>query len=695
MADPYAAFSSPVEQSGNDPYASFSSPVQQKQEKPGATGTERAGAYAAGFNSGVAHILGIPVDAVANIRDLGKALLGTGHNLVASGPEMPAGGKPGPYGSGKTFDVDENGNLIPTASYPQIPSALQVGDRGQDFGSGDYLANQFNKLPGQPAANPRPDDAVSRYLFAGGQGTSSALLAPATGAPVTPTAISGITGAESAQFAAEHGAPNELVQAAGFAGGVAPGVLRVTAAQGTRQLARGVEEGRQKVQENIKAFEDAGTTPSIGQATESRIARASESLLTRTPGGAGRMAAKGETQGQQLGSKIEELATKLAPRSSGEQAGRAITKGITGEGGFIEQFKAKSSANYDQLDRFVKKDAPFVLPKTVAALDELTTPIPGAEKTSKFFINSKISEIKTALNADLKTGNNAIPYEAVKKIRSIVGEQLADAPFNGDVPRSQWKKLYSALSDDLNENAKAVGPQAESALTRANQYHAAGMKRLDVISSVIDKNGGPEAVFRAATSGAKEGATTLRAVMQSLPDDAQRMLSAGVLRRLGRATAGRQDDLGEKFSTETFLTNWNSMSPQAKAALFDRYGKAFRQDMDQIAKVSSNLREGSAVFRNPSGTSQAVAQTSAAVGIMTALATGNPKTAAAITAGIGGANLAARVMTNPNAVKWLAKTTKAPQSALPALINQAANSGDPDLKELAEVLKQQGKNQQN
>jgi hypothetical protein len=181
--------------------------------------------------------------------------------------------------------------------------------------------------------------------------------------------------------------------------------------------------------------------------------------------------------------------------------------------------------------------------------------------------------------------------------------------------------------------------------------------------------------------------------MQSLPDSARKTLSASVLRRMGRATSGRQDDLGEKFSTETFLTNWNAMSPQAKAVLFDRYGPAFRADMDSIAKVASNLRDGSAVFRNPSGTSQAAAQTGAVVAFVTALATGSPGTAAAVAGGVGGANLAARIMTNPKAVAWLAKTTKAPRSALPALINQAAQSNDPDLRELAELLKKREQDQ--
>lgn len=48
------------------------------------------------------------------------------------------------------------------------------------------------------------------------------------------------------------------------------------------------------------------------------------------------------------------------------------------------------------------------------------------------------------------------------------------------------------------------------------------MDRLDTIDHVVTKNGGPEMVFQAAMTGTKEGATTLRAVMRSLPMDARK-----------------------------------------------------------------------------------------------------------------------------------------------------------------------------
>jgi hypothetical protein len=234
------------------------------------------------------------------------------------------------------------------------------------------------------------------------------------------------------------------------------------------------------------------------------------------------------------------------------------------------------------------------------------------------------------------------------------------------------KALYGALSEDLGGAVKG-NPKAESAWSRANNYTKAGMRRIESIESVIDKSGGPEAIFKAATANTKEGATTLRSVMQSLDDEGRKMVSATVLRRLGIAKAGVQGELGDQFSTESFLTNWNLLSKEAKATLFDRYGPQFRSDVDQIAKFTSNLREGSQVFKNPSGTAQATGQAATVGALAASIVTGNFGAAGAILGGVGAANLSARLLTNPRFVRWLAQTTKVPAGATGSAVNSLAS----------------------
>lgn len=241
------------------------------------------------------------------------------------------------------------------------------------------------------------------------------------------------------------------------------------------------------------------------------------------------------------------------------------------------------------------------------------------------------------------------------------------------MPRDKWKALYAALSNDLKEAADEAGAAAQKAFARANDHHAAGMKRIeDVLSPVVSK-ADPEDIFKAAIAGTKEGASTISGVMKSIPEDSRKVVASTMLRRLGRATAGQQDDLGEAFSTETFLTNWNKISPEAKTSLFGSMSKDMRSNLDEIAKVAANIREGSKVFANPSGTQQAVSSQVAGGGFLVALVTGHPEVAAAIGGTALAANATARLMTNPGFVTWLAQSSRAPSAALPAAIQTLSN----------------------
>jgi hypothetical protein len=116
-----------------------------QQQMPEVTATDRAGAFAAGVNSGVAGLAGVPVDTMANVRDLAKAGAGVMWGMFSKEdgkPILREDGKPAWY------DIGENGELIPamTPSVTRIPNALQLTDRSQDIGSGEYLRAQMNKL---------------------------------------------------------------------------------------------------------------------------------------------------------------------------------------------------------------------------------------------------------------------------------------------------------------------------------------------------------------------------------------------------------------------------------------------------------------------------------------------------------------------------------------------------------------------
>lgn len=447
-----------------------------------------------------------------------------------------------------------------------------------------------------------------------------------------------------------------------------------------------------------------------------------------------------------------------------EMAGLAIRQGIAGPGGFKETSRAESNALYQALDELIPQDSRVDISNVQAALRELNQAIPGAPSTSRLFQNARLGSIEGGLiddtqgvqalltqpgmqeqadayraylqaqarsvemeNARRKSLNmtvmepvptadqieqnvmatlgnmtdNRLPYEALQKLRSLVGREIDNANFGSDVPRSMWRPVYAALSRDMEEAVKATGnPKAAEALTNANQYHSRYVDQLENIDSIIGPKDG-EAAYLAAVSGAKDGPTRIRSIMQALPDEQKKIVSSAFIRRMGRAVGSQQTDENNVFSMNTFLTNYANTSPEARKILFGSYGPEFEKNMQTIAKATSRIREGSKVFANPSGTSSRdalIGQVAGTISTAGALAaTGNAGAALVTILGSLGnaanANWLARFMTSPKYVNWLARTSEKPTgelvSQLQVLRGIAERSRDPEIAQAADEIEAQ------
>lgn len=502
--------------------------------------------------------------------------------------------------------------------------------------------------------------------------------------------VGSATGSASGGIARENGASPGSQLLASLAGGMAPGSA-VSGSEGIAQwLLRGGEKGRQRVANTIADFASVGATPSVGQATGNWRTQGIESLLSGGPTSGGVMSRFAERQADQIGAGLGRRADALSSNASAERAGRAVEQGAQVFSGNV---KAMKRGLYWAADKQIPGSTPVPLANTWRKVVDLTTPNPGATATTTAMVSPRIANLRKTLEQDLAAGGGQVTYDALKRIRSDIGEAISDYSLSPDTPTREYKALYAALSRDMEEAAKSQGPAAVEAARRANNYTRAAADRLETIDRVIQKNGGPEKVYGAVMSGTQDGGTTLRAVMQSLPKEGQKAVTAAVIKRMGMATPGNQSAVGDTFSSATFLTNWNKISPEARRALFDRYGPSFSANMDKIARVAENIKSGSKVFANPSGTTNRMA----AIGYGGALAGATvsaPFTGAMPLAGLlaggGVANLGAHVFTSPGVVRWLATNAHKPVGALMGQLSVLAQQ-DPDFAELYDKLKTGGK----
>lgn len=537
-------------------------------------------------------------------------------------------------------------------------------------------------------------------------GTTVARAVPAS-APVTGQAVN--FGTQGALAAATQPVTEgdywqgkgEQVQTGGLFGAAmpvaanVPGALRSGGSGLLRYVVRGGENNRQAMEQGLARFAATGEAPTLGQVGPART-RYVEAALRNVPGGAGVMRNRLEAQGEGIGRAVDNLAGTLSPATGAERGGRAVQRGITGPSGFMSRIRQKSGELYDEVERLLPPSTGVTANNTVTTLRQLTAPIPGADRTSGVLANSKVASIAQSFQDDLAANGGQISYESMKQLRSRLGELVADSALNPEISTRQLRQLYGAMSEDMRLAAMSTGnPAAMRAADRANAYHRASMQRVEDLERVIDRNGGPEAVYRTLFTNSREGGTTIRQVMRSLDDEGKKQLAAVTLRRMGRANPSAQDELGEAFSPETFLTNWNRMSPQARNAMFDGFGPTFRKDLDDIVASTALIRQSNQTLANPSGTAATQMQGAAYLGAGGALALGNPGTAASIIGTVIVSNGSARLFASPRFVNWLAQQTKLPASKLPEQMQILARLAEQDeaAAEAYQLLTEQAVNQ--
>ncbi|OAK61705.1 hypothetical protein A3K87_20680 [Variovorax paradoxus] len=390
---------------------------------------------------------------------------------------------------------------------------------------------------------------------------------------------------------------------------------------------------------------------------------------------------------------MQDLSERLAPGANPTEAGEAIARGVAT---FRDNVRNTQQRLYNALDRYIAPDAPTTAGTTLKTLDDLNAGIDGAENLSSWFRNGKLADLRKSLIEDLEAAREKmappgarssmmnyqpqsldkvpLPYESIKKLRTLAGQELADTNFTSDINRSVWSKVYAALSDDLGGAAKAAGPQAEQAWSRANTFTRLASERMEQIGSIINKDA-PEHVFKAATSGLADGGTQIRRLMKSMPLENRREVAAAVLQRLGRAKNSTQDEMGSVFSSETFLTNLAAMSPAARSALFTSSGfPGLQQRINQMGRMASVRREGSTVFANPSGTARLVGLGGWWLELGKAIASGSPLGIAKVMAVPTASKLLAKATTSPTLTRFAADQTQASGAMLPAAVNAVAQA---------------------
>lgn len=402
-----------------------------------------------------------------------------------------------------------------------------------------------------------------------------------------------------------------------------------------------------------------GVDPTLG-AVGGQGARIVQNTLGQVPGAAGVIQRAGERTVQQLGRAAENVAGMFGAASGPQAVGRVVQEGVerfargaappgmtqaqvlrapVGEVGF----NAKSQALYQRLDQAVPDpQALFPAANTVAAL--------GGRRFDNPALQQLLTDPALARwGRALQQAQGALSWNDLRAFRTEVGALLDPRVLRADVNEAQLRRLYGALSEDIEGAAAAMGSQVQNALRTADRYYAAGMERINGALKRVFGAAAQEDVYRQIVTAAGEGGSAnagkLFALKRSLPRADWNDLAATVVERLGLPTPGARSAENE-FSVATFLTNYSKLSPAGRLALFGGEGQQnAARALDQLVNVVS-AEKALGRARNTSNTGQAV--------ILTGVATAAWNSPAFTALSLIGANGAARLMTWPPFVRALA-----------------------------------------
>tara|TARA_R100001510_G_scaffold36652_1_gene33119 strand:- start:450 stop:2240 length:1791 start_codon:yes stop_codon:yes gene_type:complete len=398
-----------------------------------------------------------------------------------------------------------------------------------------------------------------------------------------------------------------------------------------------------------QSAQDLGITPTLSM--NNRTAGVLETTLANAPFSAGSINRAQDRTVSQMGDAFTQASERLGTPTTREGAGEALKSGAES---FVNKFEEKSSKLYNQLDSEIGFNSFVTAPRSIAVLEEITKNASKYPEIDKFLKKPIFAKILRDLEVDGSL--NALPYEALKDLRSTIGKSIGS--FSGvmsDLDQGQLKKLYGALSQDLELAARSAGPKALNAYTRANNYYSAGQSRIEnalknVLKADTEKKAYNDIVAMTLEASPKGSTKKLLQLKKSLPQDQWSTVSATIIRKLGetppqRSGAPDATDFAE-FNPANFLTNWNKMDNSAKTVLLSGNAPAsVKTELDKLAQVVEKFKQ------------RPVATGSAPANIMTAFLAGSIFDLGGALALGGGLFTGTRMLTSNVALKAINSAT--------------------------------------
>jgi len=395
--------------------------------------------------------------------------------------------------------------------------------------------------------------------------------------------------------------------------------VKFVAGKPVRYMTGALSKGAKDTFDKMKSLKISA--PSLGQVTNNPMIQLFESALANLPTSTKIMRENAAKTISEIDTATRKLAERYGFIGTTEEVARKTMDAA-------QRAKTDYDINVNNMYREVESFMPSTLvssaPNTVKFVEKY---LAEASKATAKSTNEPALALAQKVLQDSKDG--VLDFKTLKEFRTSLSKDLgswesAGAKLNNQ--QSRIKELYGYVSKDLDELvARSENPDALNAYKAVNDFVHKNMRPggdMRFIDKLLVK--GQEdatSALRFALSGTKQSGEAIRKLRRNFTDDEFNALSGYMLGKMGMPNAGvaTMAELGAEgvakegveymtemgFSPKTFLRNWNTLSKEAKEALFK--GTNYQDlvpELDNLAFVINRIGESASAMANPSGTSR-------------------------------------------------------------------------------------------
>jgi hypothetical protein len=578
--------------------------------------------------------------------------------------------------------------------------ADRMGARIADqYAPGQAVTHGLNTALGVTGLNPEDvsapvtwDERLGRNI---GLGASGAVIPGGQGAylanvgrNIIPAIASGV-----GKDIAEEVSPDILKPVTGILGSLGGGFAG-SALQSARPFTPSASTAA-----NLADFTTEGIPPVLSAVTASKPLGFLEATLAKSPGGVGIYDKAIGAAHDALRDRIDATANAIGPVVTPQKASNLIFEGVN-------QAADRFKTTQDRLYSDALKPVLGIKPRSLQNLETLGAEWFAQNQAAPESLQGTTGAALGQLNAilrDTATGN--MNLDTLRQIRTNIGRDIGDPVLAGISSSMQpyLRRMYAALSSDIDDIATKADPSIAAKLAVANRYTRLNQKRFDIVRDIVGNDRLNGEIYQALINtgtGPRGGGQALMAMRRTLTPEQWDTVAGTALGRLGLARAGAQgasavSGAPDTFSPATFLTNWSNLAPEAKQALFggSRYA-SIAPALDRLVRVTDKMKgfdkllSGSPTYeRTAHGALFSIAGTLLGRGILAGdLESALGEAGVAVLAGYALPKLGAKLMTNPKFIAWLANRAQATSPAARSASDNAIRALAVSSPEIAQLL---------